>query len=461
MTFDPTPSDSPQDAADGVRSTASGAPSDGGGRATSAAPASGAPTGAATDPTLETVRDPDRLAALERTGLLDTESEEGFDRLTRVAACALEVPYALVSLVDADRQFFKSCFGPLDEVGAGRETPLSHSFCKYVVWSEEELVLADAREHAAFRDNGAVRDLGLIAYAGIPIRDGEGRILGSFCAIDDEPHEWAERDLSILRDLAVGVSTEIALRAARDEARRANRIKGDFMAMISHELRTPLNAVIGYGELMEMGIPEPLPARAADNLEQLLVSADYLKDLVEQLLTFSQLDTETDTVEWGEVEVSALVREVRAITEPLAQEAGLALEIRVEPGVPPLHSDARKVRQILVNLVGNAIKFSTEGSVRLAVVERGGEVRFQVEDEGIGIAEDDLAHVFEPFWQVERPETRASSGTGLGLAIARRFAEALGGSLEAESEEGEGSVFTLTVPVRGPDHDPPHPAGVT
>lgn len=402
----------------------------------------------AEDPTREAVCDPDRLAALQRTGLLDSEPEEGFDRLTRVAACALGVPYALVSLVDDDRQFFKSCFGPLDEVGVGRETPLSHSFCKHVVWTEEELVVADAREHEAFRDNGAVLELGLVAYAGIPIRDEEDQILGSFCAIDDEAHEWTERDLSILRDLAVGVSTEIALRAARDEARHANRIKGDFMAMISHELRTPLNAVIGYGELMEMGIPEPLPAQAADNLEQLLVSADYLKDLVEQLLTFSRLDAAEDTLEWSDVDVSTLVRQVRAITEPLAAEAGLELEVRVGSEPDVLRSDARKLRQILVNLVGNAIKFSPDGSVLLEVDGTGEEVRFRVHDEGIGIAQDDLRHVFEPFWQVERPETRASSGTGLGLAIAHRFARALGGTLDAHSEEGAGSTFTLTLPTR-------------
>lgn len=166
------------------------------------------------------VADARRLAALHRTGLLDSDAEESFDRLTRLATRLLHAPVALVSLVDADRQFFKSQVG-LDEPWASeRMTALSHSFCQHVVNTEAAFVVPDARVEPLVRDNMAIPDLGVIAYAGVPISAPDGEVLGSFCVIDDQPRKWSDGDVDVIRDLAESVNTEIRLRADLQERQR-------------------------------------------------------------------------------------------------------------------------------------------------------------------------------------------------------------------------------------------------
>ena len=143
------------------------------------------------------VHDRDRLLALRRSGLLDSRQEEAFDRLTRRACDAIGVPVALVSLVDADRQFFKSAQGLREPFASARQTPLSHSFCRYVVAGERPLVVPDAREVPFLAGNPGITDLAMIGYAGVPLC-AHGFVLGAFCAIDGRPHEWSAEDLGIL-----------------------------------------------------------------------------------------------------------------------------------------------------------------------------------------------------------------------------------------------------------------------
>jgi GAF domain-containing protein len=161
------------------------------------------------------VHAPERLAELRRSGLLDSPPQESFDRLTRLTATVLNVPVALVSLVDSDRQFFKSCLGLPQPWSAERETTLSHSFCQHVVESRRPLVISDAREHPLLRDNAAIRDLGVIAYAGAPLITPDGHVLGTLCAIDHKPRHWTTEQVEILCNLAGSVLSEIQLHAAQ------------------------------------------------------------------------------------------------------------------------------------------------------------------------------------------------------------------------------------------------------
>lgn len=173
----------------------------------------------------DALHDPRRLAALRRTALLNSPAEEAFDRLTRLAARVLHVPVVLVSLVDEDGQFFKSCIGLPEPWASRRWTPLSLSFCQHAVASGEPLVIADAREHPLVRDNLAIPQLGVIGYAGIPLITSDGYALGSFCAIDSQPRVWTDDDIALLRDLAAAVMTEIELRTASSEAERERQEK--------------------------------------------------------------------------------------------------------------------------------------------------------------------------------------------------------------------------------------------
>jgi GAF domain-containing protein len=158
------------------------------------------------------VIDPDRLAALHGSGLLEVRNDPAFDRLTRLASRVLEAPIALVSLVDEDRQVFASCLGVSDDVAAAGGTPLSQSFCQHAVDAREPLVVGDARRHPILKTNEAIEKLGIIAYAGIPLIDPDGYALGTLCVADDHPRSWTAKDVEVLSDLAASVLTEIKLR---------------------------------------------------------------------------------------------------------------------------------------------------------------------------------------------------------------------------------------------------------
>src|SRR3954471_18362231 len=166
--------------------------------------------------------DPVRMAALRATALLDSEPEEAFDRLTRVATRVLRVPVALVPLVDEDRQFFKSCIGLPEPWSSRRGTPLSHSFCQHAVASAEPLVIEDAREHPLVHDNLAIRDLDVIAYAGFPLATSDGAVLGTFCAIDSQPRAWSAAEVGFVREMAASTMTEIELRTTVRELEDAH-----------------------------------------------------------------------------------------------------------------------------------------------------------------------------------------------------------------------------------------------
>ncbi|MEO8397877.1 MAG: GAF domain-containing protein [Chloroflexota bacterium] len=160
-----------------------------------------------------TIQDPMRLNVLRSLLLLDSPAEVAFDRFTQIASKLIDAPVSLISLIDVDRQFFKSLVGLPEPWASERETPLSHSFCQYVVASGTPLVVEDARKVDYLKDNLAIRDLNVIAYLGIPLATSEGVLLGSFCVIDDMPRVWTEREIEILRELALSVMTEIELRA--------------------------------------------------------------------------------------------------------------------------------------------------------------------------------------------------------------------------------------------------------
>jgi GAF domain-containing protein len=161
------------------------------------------------DPVARAVKDGTRLASLQSTGLLDSEPDERFDGLARVAARVLHAPVALVSLVDKDRQFFKACFGLAEPWASQRETPLSHSFCQHAVAARRPLIVDDAREDPVLRDNAAIRDLKVIAYAGIPLIGSDGQALGTLCVIDDKPRHWRAEETSLLQEIANTVVAQI------------------------------------------------------------------------------------------------------------------------------------------------------------------------------------------------------------------------------------------------------------
>jgi signal transduction histidine kinase len=232
-----------------------------------------------------------------------------------------------------------------------------------------------------------------------------------------------------------------------EEARAATRTQNSFLATVSHELRTPLTALTGYGELLSDGILGSLTIDQREVVERMRTVTHQLTAMIEEILTFSALEAGRELVRQGPVDVAELVRAVGAVIEPLAAAKQLPFEVRVAPELPRLVSDGEKLRQILVNLCGNAVKFTERGAVRLSVAVDGDVLRWTVADTGIGIAKRDIARLFQPFTQLDAGLTRRHGGTGLGLYIAQRLARLLGGRIEVTSTVLVGSVFTLVLPL--------------
>jgi hypothetical protein len=284
----------------------------------------------------------------------------------------------------------------------------------------------------------------------VPLR-ARGRTLGALSLVAGpgrRPYE--ERDATAALEFADRAALAVDNARLFAQVEEANRAKSEFLATMSHELRTPLNAVLGYTNLLESGIPEQLSEAVLQYVRRVGLSARHLAQLIEEILAFSRLEAGRETVSLAEVDVAEVVREVEAIVEPLAREKGLRLVVDAAAPPTPLHTDPRKLRQILLNLLGNAIKFTGEGEITFTTRPDGGEVLFSVRDTGIGIPREHLERIFEPFWQVEQGATRVAQGTGLGLSVSRRLAHLMGGTLTAESRDGEGSTFILRLPLTPP-----------
>ena len=247
-------------------------------------------------------------------------------------------------------------------------------------------------------------------------------------------------------------SSEAAV-LAQKVAELANKSKADFVATISHELRTPMNAVIGYTQLIADEMCGPVTALQRVHLERVSASGKHLLGLVEQLLSHARIEAGEETVEMGDVAVTTLVEQSMVLVRPLAEQKGLHLHVvgALEP--VRLHTDVGKLRQILVNLLANAVKFSERGDVALAVHTEGvdGDQRviFAVSDSGAGIAADHHERIFDPFWRADPTSEGGREGTGLGLSVARQLARLLGGDvIVIASEVGRGSTFACSVPAR-------------
>lgn len=507
---------------------------------------------------------PKRLEAVAATGLLDSPASPALDRLTRLTTQLLGVPSSVVTLIDRNRQFFAGSNGLSDELARTRQTTLDYSFCQHVVAQAAPLVVTDALTHPLVYDNLSVTKDGVMAYAGMPLIDSDGQALGSFCAFDTKPHEWSERDLQILQDLAQAAMTEIELRFAGrlleeqgeqlralldntdelvarfgldgaltyanaawrrllgdppptptagylqsrlsgvgrevletawtdaqagepsgdieigfalpngdsalvqlrlvpvltqgvprgirvygqdvTELRRAELAKDQVISLVSHELRTPIGPVQGAMQLLEKLLPPPVPPKVSELVALAKRNADRLLALVTDLLDLDRLEAGSAPFEMAAHPMSVVFATARDATAPLAERKGIALEFG--PGEAVVYGDEKWLVHVVINLVGNAIKFTPEGGrVRVHCVADEGRVQVRVTDTGRGIPPAEVGRIFERFAQVQRADATEKGGSGLGLAIARAIVLQHGGRIWVESEVGKGTTFAFTLPT--------------
>jgi signal transduction histidine kinase len=236
------------------------------------------------------------------------------------------------------------------------------------------------------------------------------------------------------------------VQAARDQAVDAAETKSRFLANMSHELRTPLNAIIGFTRIVSRNAGD-LPAKQVDNLAKILGSAERLLGLIDEILELSRIDAGEVRVDLADTDVAGLVNEVVDFLEPLVDGSKVRVHVRAYGDLPVVPTDRSKLRQILLNLISNAIQYTDEGSITVRAGAANGRLHIEVEDTGVGIRQDELGKIFDEFHRPDSAHSRVRRGTGLGLSISRQLARVLGGDVTAESEVGRGSTFTVDLPI--------------
>ncbi|HEX5580162.1 MAG TPA: ATP-binding protein [Gemmatimonadaceae bacterium] len=288
----------------------------------------------------------------------------------------------------------------------------------------------------------------------VPVHGDDGTVaewVGTL--VDVEAIRRTEDDLHGARREAEAYAEDAARmadaeRAARQEAEEANRAKSEFLGMMSHELRTPLNAITGYVDILELELHGPVNALQRDDLQRVRRGAQVLLALVNDVLNFARLEAGQVELQVADTPLGPLLRELEELVLPQLAARGISHAFHADGDAPAVRADPERVKQILMNLLTNAAKFTEAGGRVTVTCERaGGEVHVRVTDTGRGIPPGNLERIFEPFVQVDRHLTRDSQqGIGLGLAISRDLARRMGGDLRAESEVGKGATFVLTLP---------------
>jgi PAS domain S-box-containing protein len=301
-----------------------------------------------------------------------------------------------------------------------------------------ELVVA-AREGKYEEEGWRVRKDGSQFWAGVlitAVRGPAGEVIG---------YAKVTRDLTERREAQMR-QVEDARRVAAAEA--SSRAKSEFLASMSHELRTPLNAIGGYAELLTMGVHGPVTEDQARDLERISASQRHLLAIINDILNYSRIEAGRLEYARDPVPLGHALTEVAAMLQPQGAARGVEISVTLPERPVVVCADRTKVEQVLLNLLSNAVKFTPDGGrISLACSQAGGIATTTVADTGVGIAREQLDSIFEPFVQVGRSLTSGHEGTGLGLSISRDLARGMGGDLTAESTVGEGSVFTLTLPV--------------
>jgi len=292
------------------------------------------------------------------------------------------------------------------------------------------------------------------SYLGVPITV-SGKAVGVL-SVQSTSQEglFQEADARLLSTIAsnVGIALHNAQlyaesRQARIDAEQANAAKSAFLANMSHELRTPLNAIIGFTRIVRRKAEGVLPAKQTDNLDKVLLSADHLLNLINTVLDIAKIEAGRMDVLAANFRISALIDLCANTSQPLLRPH-VTLEKHVDESLNLIYSDQDKIRQIVLNLLSNAAKFTPTGCIRLSADRAGDDLRITVADTGIGISAEALPRIFTEFQQADSSTTRQYGGTGLGLSISRNLARLLGGDIMVESEVGRGSTFILVIPAQ-------------
>ncbi|MFZ8198416.1 ATP-binding protein [Alteromonas portus] len=390
------------------------------------------------------VDEEERLAELLSYDVLDTEAEQLFDDLTALASQICETPIALISLIDPDRQWFKSRVG-LDAEETSREI----AFCSHAILQEEVFEISNATLDPRFHDNPLVTGAPDIRfYAGAPLITPSGHAIGTLCAIDRKPKTLTEAQKASLQTLSKSVVAHLELKRKNRELERTSQFKSDFLSYISHEIRTPLNAINTFSQLLEGEAQKlNLPSSFTSPLSHVSQSGERLLEIVNSVLDIKQIEAGKMRVMPRAVNTKDFFTHLFSLTKIRAEDSGIVFSTSIDDAVPDsLFFDDTKFGQVALNLLSNAIKFTNHGkSVKTQVKYKNGKVIFNVIDQGIGISDEDQKRLFKPFERMGN--AHQIDGTGLGLNISRRLIELMDGSIKVSSKLNQGTRISVTLPA--------------
>lgn len=430
--------------------------------------------------------DAERISKLRKYQVLNNNEEPAFARLTELAKLFFNMPVVAITFMDEETQYLKSLLG-LDGICT---TSRKVAICNYTVLSNEVLVVPDLTEDSRFNQNPLVTESPhLRFYAGAPIimhEDNKTYRLGSLCLMDRQAHhDFTDKDAEILAQFAAMAADALQLQDQQRHAKHANEMKSEFLANMSHEIRTPMNGIIG---MVEMLAETKLSAEQQEYVDNIKVSNEHLLAIINGILDLSKVESGKMTIDSIPMNISSLCNEVVSLFAVKARQRGLTLDYHYTEALSPyIMGDPVRIKQIMVNLVNNAIKFTREGGrVTIDVkhmennpcedkygnhksicshelqVEQASHYNtddsssvnhqdmtlcIEVTDTGVGIKPESLEAIFDAYDQANKSTHRLYGGTGLGLSVCKSLVELMGGYIEVDSAVGIGTTFTVLLPL--------------
>ncbi len=397
-------------------------------------------------------------------------------KVSTAASTILEVDDLLQSVVDLARSSFGLYHAHIYlanetgkslvlKAGAGNIGRLMSLEGREINIDEESIVARAARTRKGILENNVRRTVDFLPHPLLPETRAEmalpmvvgGKLIGVLDLQSDQEGFFTTEDLNVQTTLAaqIAVAVENANQYAAQvqtstKLREVDQLKSEFLASMSHELRTPLNSIIGFADVLLEGLDGELNERMEEDVRLIRESGDHLRGLIGDILDMSKIEAGRMDLRYEEIDIAQLANDVIATAAPLAQEKRLFLHLDIDKGVKPVQADRTRLRQVLWNIMGNAIKFTEKGSITVSVQAQPHHILCSIRDTGIGIKEEHAAVVFEQFRQIDGGLNRAAGGTGLGMPITKKLVELHGGEIWIESVYGQGSTFLFTIPYHPP-----------
>ena len=394
----------------------------------------------------------ERLKELSSLQILDTLPEKDYDAITSMASEICDVPISLVSLIDKDRQWFKSV------VGLGfSETPRDQAFCAHAINEPNDIFeIKNALKDERFYDNPLVTmDGGVVFYAGVPLVTEEGNALGTLCVIDSKPKELTENQRNALRTLAMGVvkffelrKKSILVEKQNENLKRKNDLLHGFAQVVSHDLKSPLNNIIGLANLLNES--DSTSKELTQKFGGMIVeSADNLKTLIDDVLDYAKSEINLkDTYE--KVSIQSVIDD--CLSHYKEQPS---IKFILDDECPNIMGHRSAWKQIVYNLVSNAVKYNDKEltEIEITTVVRNKNFSLIVADNGTGIPKNQIQKIFEPLATLGNKTKNGESSSGIGLATLKKLVDAMEGEIEVTENQPFGSVFTITAPYHAHTND--------